>query len=165
MDDFGVGTSRERVRQIAVPPAARALSRLSHIDYEDAFLVRSGPAQEGTAERWARAVLEGASIAVRAKLLSGWSTLGLKLSSGRSGPSVLGWPVRVNTPEVMLLGADSRIGMPGELLFKREHDALLFCTFVQQDGPIARRAWAAVERTHVRIVRDILEQASRRLCR
>jgi hypothetical protein len=162
MDDFGVRISTDRVHQIAVPPPVRALSTLSDIDYEDAFLVRSGPDQERTAEQWAREVLEGASIAVRAKLLSGWSALGLKLRS--SGPSVLGWPVRVNTPEFMLLGADSRIGMPGQLLFKREHDALLFCTFVQHDGPIAHRVWAAVEPAHVRIVRDILEQARRRLC-
>ena len=32
-----------RVRQVAVPPAARTLSTLAHIDYEDAFLVETGP--------------------------------------------------------------------------------------------------------------------------
>jgi hypothetical protein len=34
------------VRQVTLPPAARALSTLSHIDYEDAFLVATGPAQD-----------------------------------------------------------------------------------------------------------------------
>jgi hypothetical protein len=41
---FAPGT----VRQVALPPAARALSTLSHIDYEDAFLVEIGPAQDRT---------------------------------------------------------------------------------------------------------------------
>jgi hypothetical protein len=52
--------------------------------------------------------------------------------------------------------------MPGELLFKRGHDALLFATFVQQDNLIARTVWAETETAHVRVVRQILEQASRR---
>ena len=30
-----------RVHQVAVPPAARTLSTLPHIDYEDAFLVET----------------------------------------------------------------------------------------------------------------------------
>src|SRR4030095_3201144 len=37
-----------RVRQVAVPPAARTLSTLSYVDYEDAFLVETGPAQHRT---------------------------------------------------------------------------------------------------------------------
>lgn len=64
-----------RVRQVAVPPAARALSTLSHIDYDDAFLVDVGPVQDRTAERWARAVLEDAPITVRHVLQSGWSAI------------------------------------------------------------------------------------------
>ena len=86
----------------------------------------------------------------------------LKVVDGRSDRSVLGWAVRNSSPEFVLLGADSRIGMPGELLFKRGHDALLFATFVQQDNLIARTVWAATETAHVRVVRQILEQASRR---
>lgn len=66
------------VRQVAVPPAARALSTLSRIDYEDAFLVDTGSDRERTAEQWARAILEDAPIIVRRALLSGWSALGLR---------------------------------------------------------------------------------------
>ena len=32
------------VRQVTPPPAARALSTLCHVDYEDAFLAGTGPA-------------------------------------------------------------------------------------------------------------------------
>ena len=40
-----------RVRQVAVPPAARTLGTLSHIDDEDAILVETGPAQDHRSER------------------------------------------------------------------------------------------------------------------
>ncbi len=70
--------------------------------------------------------------------------------------------MRVSTPDVLLLGAGSRVGMPAELLFKRERHALLFATFVQQDNPVARGLWAGVEPVHVPIVRRLLEQAGRR---
>jgi len=45
-----------RVRQVTLPPAARALSTLSHVDYKDAFLVETGPAPDRTGEQWARVI-------------------------------------------------------------------------------------------------------------
>lgn len=151
--------SQDVVRQVAVPPAARAASTLARIDYEDAFLVDTVSAEDRTAEQWARAALEDASLTVRSRLVSGWTALGLKLRRGRSDRSVLGWEIRERTDGLVLLGAGSRIGMPAELLFKRERDALLFATFVQKDNRIARAAWAAVEPVHVPTVRSLLEQA------
>ena len=151
--------SASEVRQIEVPPDARALSTLAHIDYEDAFRVETDAAQQRTAEQWARAVLEEAPLKVRGKLLSGWSAIGLKLDCARSRNSVLGWPIRESHPDFVLLGAESRIGMPGQLLFKREPDALLFATFVQQDNRVARAVWASTEPAHGPIVRQILEGA------
>ena len=43
---------------------------------------------------------------------------------------MLGWDVRRSSADVVLLGRDSRIGMPGELLFALRPDGLLFATFV-----------------------------------
>src|ERR1700694_774150 len=94
-----------KVRQIALPPAARALSTLSHVDYEDAFLVETAPAQSRTAEQWARATIEEAPTIVRRKLRWGWFALGLKLGGAESDRFVLGWEIRRNTPDVALLGA------------------------------------------------------------
>jgi hypothetical protein len=71
--------------------------------------------------------------------------------------------MRRTAPDHVLLGAESRIGMPGELLLKKHDDALLFATFVAQRNPIARALWAITEPVHVRVVRDILAQASLRL--
>jgi hypothetical protein len=150
------------VRQIAVPPAARALSTLAHIDYEDAFVVDVGAAPERTAEQWARAVLEDASIVVRTALVLGWSSLGLRLGAPWSDRFVLGWEVRCSTPKFVLLAAGSRVGMPAELLFKRQQDTLLFATFVQWENLLARAAWSGTEPVHRLVVRQILEQARRR---
>jgi hypothetical protein len=150
------------VRQIAVPSSARALSTLPRIDYCDAFRFDFGSRHDESAEDLIREVLEGAPLAVRTQLLSGWTTIGLKVGSGSEG-SVLGWDVRRCDHDHVLLGADSRIGMPGELLLKKEDGALLFATFVAKRNLIARAVWAATEPVHVRVVRDLLGQASRRL--
>jgi hypothetical protein len=152
-------TSTVEVRQIDVPPEARELSTLDRVDYADAFVVDTEGAPDRSAEEWARAVLEDAPAATRATLQSGWTTLGLKIDLGGSADSILGWPIRERSPDVVLLGADSRVGMPAQLLVKVEPDTVLFCTFVQHDNPAVRVAWAAVEPVHVPIVRRILAQA------
>jgi hypothetical protein len=150
------------VRQMNLPSSARALSTLARIDYCDAFLFDVGSTHDESAEELIREILEGAPLAVRTQLLSGWSAIGLKVGN-TSERSVLGWEVRRTVPDHVLLGAESRIGMPGELLLNKEGDALLFATFVAQRNLIARAVWAVTEPVHVRVVRDILDQASRRL--
>lgn len=155
------GAPAGRARPIRLPPAARALSTLSRIDYEDAFFVRPGPGLDRTGEQWARAVLEGAPQRMRARLLRGWCLLGLRLGSPWSRRRVLGWQIRRSTPDFVLLAAGSRIGMPAELLFKRERDGLLFATFVQQRSPLARAIWARVVPVHQRTVASLLTHAAR----
>jgi hypothetical protein len=150
------------VRQVDVPPSARALSTLARIDYCDSFLFDVGATHEESAEYLIREILEGAPLAVRTQLRSGWSAIGLKVGN-TSERSVLGWEVRRTVPDHVLVGAESRIGMPGELLLKKEDDALLFATFVAQRNLVARAVWAITEPVHVRVVCDILNQASRRL--
>jgi hypothetical protein len=150
------------VRQVDPPSSALALSTLPRIDYCDAFLFGEGSTHNASAEDLIREVLDGAPLAVRTQLLSGWTSIGLKVRN-TSTQSVLGWEVRRSAPDHVLLGADSRIGMPGELLLKKEDGALLFATFVAQRNLIARAVWAVIEPVHVRVVRDILSDASQRL--
>lgn len=152
-------TSR-KVRQITTPPAVRALSTLPRIDYSDAFIVETDPRQDRTAADWARTMLEDAPIARRGSLVAGWTGLGLKLGPPWSDQHVLGWTVRRNTPDVLLLGAGSRVGMPAELLFERRAGALLFATFIEQQNRVVRTMWAGVEPTHVVVVRQLLERAA-----
>ena len=100
-------------------------------------------------------MLDDAPPHVRAQLVSGRTSLGLRVGRGRSG--VLVWTERTNTDDTLLLGAGSWIGMPGELLFKREPLSLLFATFVKHGNPAARAVWQRVERVHVATVRRLLE--------
>jgi hypothetical protein len=151
------------VSQISLPPEARALSTLSPIHYVDAFLVDSGV--ELSPRQWMRAVLQEAPLAVRARLVSGWTTLGLKLGPPSSRHRVLGWKIHRSSPDFVLLAADGRLGLAGELLFRTEPRGLLFATFVQHSNPAARRAWVAITPTHVRVVRSLLTDAARRTAR
>ena len=154
------GGARGRVRQVTLPPAARWLSTLSHVDYEDAFLVETGPAHGRTGEQWARAILEDAPMSTRNALSRGWSALGLRLGSTQSDRLVHGWEVRRSTPDVTLLGAKGRLGLSGELLFGCQQHTLLFATFVQLENRIARTLWARIAPRHRQVVQDLLEQAT-----
>ncbi len=155
-DDAPAGMT---VRQIDPPRDVRALSTLPSVDYADAFVVEAAAAPDWTAERWARAVLDEAPAETRATLSSGWTALGLK--SVTSAESILGWEVRHCSANTLLLGRGSRIGMPGELLFIRRPEGLLFATFVHHHRTATRPMWAAVEPMHVRTVRTLLERAGR----
>jgi len=116
----GQGGPAGATHQVDLPPAARALSMLSRIDYADAFFVSIVPDRDRTGEQWARTVLEGAPRRVRVRLLRGWTLLGLKLARPWSRRHILGWHIHRNGPDFVLLEARSRFGMPAELLFKRE---------------------------------------------
>ncbi|MET0473864.1 MAG: DUF2867 domain-containing protein [Mycobacterium sp.] len=148
------------VTQIEVPREARDLSTWSNVDYADAFLVRSD--SERSAEQWARTILEDSPAAVRARLLAGWKSLGLEVGSdaGVGSGTVLGWPIRRSTPDAVLLSADSRIGMPGQLLVMLRPEGLLFATFVRHRTIATRPLWAAVRRKHVAVVTMLLERAA-----
>jgi hypothetical protein len=157
----GTPATHGRVRKVALPPAARRLCTLSHLDYEDAFLIEIGPAHERTPEQWARVFLEDAPITIRSALRSGWFALGLQLASTRSERFVLGWEVRRSTPEFVILGGSSRIGLSAELLFKRHNRVLLYATLLRWENPIARAVWAGVGPVHRPVVRYVLEHGSR----
>ena len=150
----------DRVRQVTVAPDTRALSTFSRVDYQDAFVVATGPVQDRTAEQWARVLLEDAPASMRSSLSRGWSRLGLRLGSAPPDRSVLGWEIRRSTPDIALLGADGRFGLSGELLFERRPRTLLCATFVHLENSVARGLWAVIEARHRQVVRDLLEQAS-----
>ena len=111
--------SAGRVRQVDVPASVRERSTLTRIDYADTFLVDVGAAQV-TAEQCAREVLEGAPLAIRTQLLSGWSSIGLKVS--KDSPTALGarmagapehaglHPARCRLPHRDARGADVQQG-------------------------------------------------------
>jgi hypothetical protein len=152
---------QSRVRQVRVPTGAHTLSTLARIDYADAFLIEGVAGGRRGGEQWARFVLEDIPASVRAKLVCGWYSLGLNLRPW-SGGRVLGWAIRRASSEYVLLGASSPLGLSGELLFRREPDAVLFATLVMLRNPAARAGWASIEARHLQVVRSLLEHAARR---
>ena len=147
------------VRQIDPPQDIRDLSSLPRVDYADAFVVEMPDCPQWTAHRWATAVLEEAPAATRATLTAGWTALGL--TSAATADSMLGWEVRHRDPDVLLLGRDSIVGMPGELLFSRRAEGLVFATFIQHRSAATRALWKRVEPVHVRTVSTLLQRAAR----
>jgi hypothetical protein len=148
------------VTQISLPAEARAISAFSRIDYSDAFLLDAGV--ELGPEQWARAVIEDAPLATRVRLLSAWTTLGLRLGPPWAADRVLGWKVHESSPGFMLLKADSWLGLNGELLFHPQPRGVLFATLIQQDHALARRLWKAITPTHQAVVQSLLRHAARR---
>jgi hypothetical protein len=166
--DAGIGLLRRtrfphgRVRQVAVPPAARALTTLAAVDYQDAFLVEAARAHDRTAEEWARTLFEHPPMIMRRALRALLtSALGLRLGPLGSDRFVEGWEVRHSTPDVVRLGASSRIGLSAELLLQRERHTLLFVTVLRLETLAARAAWAALSPVHREVARRLLEPASR----
>ena len=151
-----------QVSQIDPPADIRALSTLPIVDYADAFTVTGGPG-ECTPEQWAQAVLSSAPRPIRFKLVAAWTLLGLRLGRRPPGQRVLGWRVRQRTPDHLLLGAGSRLGLPAELLFRRTPDGLLFATFVRQRSRLARALWPRIIPGHQRTVAALLTHGARRL--
>jgi hypothetical protein len=105
------------VTEIPLPGDARALSTFSRLDYVDAFLIASDVRR--TPQERIRAVLPDAPLAVQARLMSGWTALGLKLGAPGSSGRVLGWTVHRSAIDYVLLAADGRLGLNGELLLDR----------------------------------------------
>lgn len=153
--------SDRHVEQIPVGEALLTASALGRIDYADAFEVSIEHPLERSAEEWLRTILEGAPLHTRIRLLAAWSAIGLKLRIPDSAGSILGWEIRAGDADFVVLGARSRIGMPGELVLRREKDGLLFATFVRHDNLIARSLWATIEASHVQTVRSLLQRGCR----
>jgi hypothetical protein len=115
-----------RVRQVAVPSTARALTTLSSVEYADAFVLDTTAAHERTPEQWARVILEGAPSVPQRLVLGLLSAIGLQLAPIPSEGSIVGWKIQRSTPEFVLLAASSpRIGLSGELLFQPQQQTLL----------------------------------------
>ena len=148
------------VSAVTLPAQARALSTLSRIDYEDAFRLDAGI--QRSAEYWVRAMLNDAPLVVRSRLVAGWLALGLNLREPWSADRVLGWKVQHNDADVVLLAADSWLGLRGQLLFVSEPGGLLFGTLVQQNNRLVHSLWNAITDTHQHVVQSLLVHAARR---
>jgi hypothetical protein len=161
MHQPGNESASTRVTQVTGSRSLATFSELQRVDHEDTWRVRMDGWPDRGAERCARIVLDEAPLATRVGLRTGWANIGLKLDSGAN--TILGWTIRRNTPEVVVLGLPSRVGMPGELIFRRDGPDLLFATLVQHRSRAASMLWRAILSVHVPIVRELLTVACSRL--
>lgn len=148
------------VEQTAVTATERRCCTLNRIDYEDAFLLEADPEDSRTAEQWARSMLEGAPHPLQRRLRTAWLALGLRLGPDDPSPTaVLGWPIHQQSPNMLLLRAESRFGMTGELLFLIDGGTLVFATFIHYRNPALRAIWTKIAPQHLLIVRHLLQRA------
>ena len=156
------GPAHTVTREDRLPRAVEGWSGLARVDYADAFRTTSATTRVWTARQWATHVLEGAPLLTRVQLVGGWLSLGLAVNPVRGG-RVLGWRVREEAPDHLLLGADSPIGLRAELLFARCDEAWWFGTRLRLENAVARCAWAPVARVHPGAVVRLHEDADARL--
>jgi hypothetical protein len=150
------------VRKISLPRESRARSTLPRVDYTDSFLVTTDHRRDLSAEQWARLMLESSPRFWRRALPRGWRLLGLDHVAVGTPDSVLGWPIALDTPDCLLLSANGRRGLSGELLVERRHDGLLFATMVQHHNRLAAITWALITPPHQLIIAHLLRTARQR---
>ena len=137
--------------QVDPPQSVRELTTLGRVDYLDAFVTEVDPDDPGRAQAWVQLV---------------WRALGLRLGLLPSDDHIVGWRIRDEQPDHVLLHADSWIGMPAEVLVRRAERELTMVTFVEQRTALARAMWANATPVHraavPRLLRRVARQGSRR---
>ena len=146
--------------QLSHSEAPVARTALRRVDYADAHRVSGVP--RTSARAWAHAVLEQAPPQLRARLVSGWRTLGLRPVTAPAD-AVLEWGVRIEEPDLLVLARRSWVGMPAELLFLTDDEGLLFSTLAHHAHPLVGPVWSTIVPAHVRTVQQLLTAGARRL--
>jgi hypothetical protein len=132
---------------------------LPRADYTDSFGTTADRVH--TAEAWARAAFEPASLTDSKQLV--WRrVLQLRLGPLDDPAHVAGWAVVENTGTRLVLAADAW-HLTGRLLFEAGPDGVRVTTRVTFSHAVGRLLWAAVGLVHRRAVPDILAAARRRL--
>jgi hypothetical protein len=167
------------VRTIAPPTGVAELAALDRVDYQEAFAFAAeagvaetrgaaGGAGGGTAagsvrspEEWARRILEGAPPRKRAAMLLVWTALGIRLAPLGSPGQVLGWRIRYNGPDAIVLGVRAAAGLTARVVIQADAERVVHAMLVRYDRAIARRVWTVLGPRHHRFVADLLDRASR----
>jgi hypothetical protein len=150
--------------RVAEVTGHRSLERycgLPRVDHEDTWRVSMDGWPDHPAGRCAHMILEEAAPATREGLRRGWSSIGLKLDDGAD--AILGWTISHDERDLLVLALPSRVGMPAELIFRRDGHDVLFATLVEARSAPARLLWHSILPVHTRIVRALLTDACTRL--
>jgi hypothetical protein len=149
-----------RIGTTDVPTRVRSLCTFDAPDYVDSFTLHTPSARERSAEGWARAVLEEAALSRRsARRL--WQLMGLRLGPAPySAGHVQGWAIADTGADWIRLETQSWY-MSAQAVCLIDNTGLSIALALRFDHePVARVAWAFVERPHQRAVPIMLRQAS-----
>jgi hypothetical protein len=129
-------------------------------DYSDCFQVAHVAGT--TAGDWARTSLRGAEGPFSRVVWQG--LLGFRLGTSGAPDTLVGWPIRQESPERVVLETDGRL-MAGRMVFELAGDSVRWTTTLRFHGPIGRLVWATAGPAHRRLAPRCLDQAHRRLAR
>jgi hypothetical protein len=129
-------------------------------DYSDCFRVASRP--RTTAAEWARASLRGAEGPYSRVVWQG--ILGFDLASSGTPGTLVGWPIRDDSPERFVLETGGRL-MAGRMVFEVVGDSVRWTTTLRFHGIVGRLVWAGAGPAHRRLAPRCLDQGHRRLAR
>ena len=148
------------VREVDVPPDAAALAGLEPISYREGFTFTG--AVQRRPEEWARLTLEEASMGERLAMLSTWVALGVGLAPLGSPGQVLGWRIRHQDPDAIVLGTRALVGLTARIVIRTDGPDVLHTMVVRYDRGLGARLWPRVAPRHHRFVIGLLERAATR---
>lgn len=157
-----VSISKPRAQAADVPDPLRSREPIVRADRVITYRLRADDARATRAEQWARETFEGAPAVLRRFLVLGWqSILGLRLSGTGSTPSVLGWRLTEDRPEVATLEATSALITAHNIAFVQD-TTVFWITLVRYERRGAIPIWRLVELVHRMVLPYILTRAGRR---
>ena len=149
------GVRRLRGIEAAVPGRAQM-----ECDWVQGFAVPLAQNDVRSSEQLARAMFEDAPAPVRQLLVAGWRlVLGLRLLSGTSSRSVVGWTVTGATHDEVVLEARSRL-LTAVKVLRRTGPDLVATTSVRYETRSGRVVWGIVVPFHLLIEPYLLGRLS-----
>ncbi|MGH2831677.1 MAG: DUF2867 domain-containing protein [Solirubrobacteraceae bacterium] len=144
-----------------VSDSARSLGGMRAVDYEYACTLDPAPTAE-PAERWARAVFEGAPAPLRLTIVAGWRVaLWLRIAP-RSPANILGWTIATNEQEATVLRVDSPL-LTAHIVVQTHETRVVHTTLVRLERPLGRVIWALAAPIHQLVIPLLLKHAATRL--
>lgn len=141
------------------------LTTTHHADatsYTDATVLTLAEPTGRPAIEWIREIIEQSPVWIRQGLPPGWRVLGMHLASTHAPDHVHGWPIVVESPEQVVLGAPSRLGFDARLSVEVDGRSVCFTTAIRHGGRLSRRLWAALGMPHRTIVGHMIRRAAAR---
>lgn len=153
--------STDRARRVEVPSDLPSDPDLTGAHYTSAFELPTPTARSWTPEQWARAVFEGAPLALRGVLLTGWTAvLRLRLGPRPSPKHILGRPIAAADADSITVTARSRLITAHNIVLVRDA-SVVWTTVVRFERPITRPIWGAAAPIHHLTIPWLLQRARR----